>query len=495
MSTNSITIRRTSAIVALAVAALVGGSVATLARAEGAASVPVYTAAEAPPNQSAMVTGFAPVVKRDQPAVVNISSSKVVRAQSDGDFFGEMSPFFRQFFGPDSPGSAQVPRERLERSLGSGVIVSPDGYLITNNHVVDGATEIKVTLPDKREFDAEVVGTDPNTDIAVLKLDAENLPSMSLGDSSNVEVGDLVLALGNPFGVGQTVTMGIVSATGRRNLGIEDYEDFIQTDAAINPGNSGGALVNSRGELIGINTAIISGGTGGNQGVGFAIPVNLARTVMEQLLANGKVTRAWMGVMLQDVNPDMAKAFGLSKPTGAVVSDVPSDSPAAHAGIQRGDVLLSVDGNTIDDVNQLRLKISMTKPGTTVHVGVFRDGKEIEVPVALGEMPSESQQAANYGTEPDDALQGLSVEDLTPEIARQLRLSPDTRGVVVDSVDGASQAARAGLERGDVIEEINRKPVDSVSDFDQAMAQGRDEPLLLLVNRGGSTHYVVLEAS
>jgi serine protease Do len=278
-------------------------------------------------------------------------------------------------------------------------------------------------------------------------------------------------------------------------LGIEDYEDFIQTDAAINPGNSGGALVNSRGELIGINTAILSGGSGGNQGIGFAIPVNMANTVMKQLLANGKVTRGYMGVMLQDVDPDIAKAFGLSEPTGALVSSVPTNGPAADAGIQHGDILLSLDGSKVDDVNQLRLKVSMMKPGTTVHLDVFRDGKDIQVPVKLGEMPSDSEQAANHPPQENGgALDGLSVDNLTPAIARELRLPPDTRGVVVSSVDGASAAARAGLERGDVIEEVNRKAIDDVAEFDQALASNRsDDSDLLLVNRGGSTRYVLLE--
>ncbi len=493
MSKKSISIRRTSAIVALIVAAAAGGIVASYARAEGPTSVPMYTSSKTPATESALVSGFAPVVKRDQPAVVNISSSKVVRSQ-EGNYFGEMSPFFQQFFGGNFPGGAEVPRERLERSLGSGVIVSPDGYLITNNHVVDGASEIKVTLSDKREFDATVVGTDPNTDIAVLKIDARDLPTVSFADSSDVAVGDLVLALGNPFGVGQTVTMGIVSATGRANLGIEDYEDFIQTDAAINPGNSGGALVDSRGELIGINTAIISGGSGGNQGIGFAIPVNLARTVMDQLLANGKVTRGYIGVMLQEVDPDIASAFGLSEPTGALVSNVQPDGPAAGAGLEHGDILLSLNGDKIEDVNELRLKVSMMKPGTRVDLSVYRDGKQIEVPVTLGEMPTQFERASIDSVEESgDAMGGLSVDELTPAIARELRLSPSTRGVVVSSVDGASPAAKAGLERGDVIEEVNRNPVDGVSEFDQAMAANRGKSILLLVDRSGDTRYVLLE--
>ncbi len=315
MRTHSTSVRRVSVILALGVAAILGGSIASLARASGTTRVPIYETASTNPGVSgeAVVSSFAPIVKRDQPAVVNISSSKVVRTQG-GQLNGPMAPFFQQFFGGQFSNPMQVPREELERSLGSGVIVSPDGYLLTNNHVVDGATEIQVTLSDKRELKATVIGTDPNTDIAVLKVDAKNLPTITLGNSSNVEVGDVVLALGDPFGVGQTVTMGIVSATGRGDLGIEDYENFIQTDAAINPGNSGGALVNGRGDLIGINTAILSGRSGGNQGIGFAIPINMARSVMDQLMEHGHVTRAWLGVMLQNVDSDIAKSFGLDKP-------------------------------------------------------------------------------------------------------------------------------------------------------------------------------------
>lgn len=494
MTTRLISVRRSAAIAALAVAAIFGGAVSSLARAKTGARVPIYEAIKTHGDEPASMTGFAPVVKRDQPAVVNISSSKVVRTEGGG-IFGPMDPFFQQFFGDGFSGPFQVPRQRLERSLGSGVIISPDGYLLTNNHVVDGATDIEVTLSDKREFKAHVIGTDPKTDIAVLRVDAQNLPTLPLGDSAKVEVGDLVLALGNPFGVGQTVTMGIVSATGRGNLGIEDYEDFIQTDAAINPGNSGGALVNDGGELIGINTAIISGGSGGNQGIGFAIPVNMARTVMEEILKNGKVTRAWLGVMLQEVTPEVAKAFALSKTAGALVGDVTPGSPAAHSDIQKGDILLSVDGQPVSDANQLRLKISMMKPGTKVRLDVFRNGRKIEVPVTLGELPSDSSAAGNNAAEPGNALQGLSIDELTPEIARELGLRPGTQGVVISGVDSASPAAEAGLQRGDVIAEVNRKPVRSVAEFEQAAKQARRQPVLLLVNRGGSTQYVVLEAS
>ena len=298
-----------------------------------------------------------------------------------------MDPFFRQFFGDEFGRQFRVPRERREQSLGSGVIVSPNGYILTNNHVVNGATEIQVTLSDKREFKARVVGTDAKTDIAVLRIDAADLPALTIGDSSKIQVGDFALAIGDPFGVGETVTMGIISATGRGNLGIEDYEDFIQTDAPINPGNSGGALINDRGELIGINTAILSHESGGNQGIGFAIPVNLARQVMNQILEHGKVTRAYLGISMQELTPAMAKALGDPQLHGALVGDVTANSPAQKAGIQRGDIVLEVNGTPVSDTNQLRNAVSMMSPGSVVKLKVFRRGSERELSAVLAELP------------------------------------------------------------------------------------------------------------
>ncbi|HXG65956.1 MAG TPA: Do family serine endopeptidase, partial [Blastocatellia bacterium] len=302
---------------------------------------------------------FAPVVKSALPAVVNVSSSKVVHDRQP-PFLDD--PFFRQFFGDQF----DIPRERRERSLGSGVTVSPQGYILTNNHVIEGASEISVVLSDKREFKARIIGADPRIDIAVLKVEATNLPAITLGDASKVQVGDVELAIGNPFGLGQTVTMGIVSATGRGNLGIEDYEDFIQTDAAINPGNSGGALINLRGELIGINTAILSDGGQGNVGIGFAVPINMARNAMEQILKNGKVIRGYLGISIQEVTPAIAKAFGLEGPRGALVGDVAQGSPAQRAGIVRGDIILEINGEPVSDSRALRLKIGDMAPGTAV---------------------------------------------------------------------------------------------------------------------------------
>jgi serine protease Do len=372
--------------------------------------------------------------------------------------------------------------------LGSGVIVSPEGYILTNNHVVDGATEVTVGLSDKREFHARVVGTDPKSDIAVLKIDAPNLQYITIGDSNKVQVGDQVLAIGNPFGVGQTVTMGIVSAMERGGLGIEDYEDFIQTDAPINPGNSGGALVNDRGELIGINTAILAHGSEGNQGIGFAVPVNLARQVMTAIVENGKVVRAYLGVMTQDISPAMAKAFNTSNTQGALVSDVTANSPAERAGLQKGDIIREVDGKPVDNSNQLRNRINMLPPETSVTLKVDHNGALRTVSARLGEMPIR-QERASAEPSAEQSLEGIAVDTLTPEVARELRLSPRTKGVVVTDVDPGSKAAEAGLRRGDVIQEVNRRPVQNRQQFEAAVRSAGDNALLL-VNRQGNTLFL-----
>jgi serine protease Do len=358
--------------------------------------------------------------------------------------------------------------------------------------VIDGATDVKVHLSDKRELTAKIVGSDKKTDIAVLKVDATDLPVLPLGNSKNVEVGDIVLAIGNPFGIGKTVTMGIVGATGRRGLSIEDYEDFIQTDAAINPGNSGGALINTRGELIGINTAILSR-SGGNQGVGFAVPVNLAHHVMKQIMENGKVVRGYLGVLIQPVNPAIAKAFGVSKNNGALVGDVTAGSPASKAGVKQGDVITSVDGTPVDDPSQLRLQIASMAPGTEVNLKVLRDGKEQTIPVTLGELPSQPGENAK-SEKTSSPMSGLSVDDLSPAVAQQLDLPAGTKGVVIVNVQPGSAAADAGLRRGDVISEVARKPVTTVEEFNQAVRAAGTGDVLLLVNRGGSSMYVVVES-
>ena len=438
-------------------------------------------------NEGPSRSSYAPVLKNVLPSVVNISSSKVVKARQQ---MGEqmMDPFFRQFFG-NGDGQFDVPKDRRERSLGSGVIVSPEGYILTNNHVVDGATEVKVTLSDKKEYEAKIIGTDPKTDIAVLKIDASDLKPVTLGDSSKVEVGDTALAIGDPFGVGQTVTRGIISATGRGNLGIEDYEDFIQTDAPINPGNSGGALINDRGELVGINTAILTHGEG-SEGIGFAVPVNLAREVMDQILKNGKVVRAYMGILPQDMTPDMAKAFGQKEARGVVVGDVSANSPAQQSGVHRGDILLELNGKPVTSSNELRNTISMMEPGTSINLKVLRDGGERQISVKLAEMPTETAMA-QPGSDDDStkALEGIEVANLTPGIADKLGLPSSSTGVVVTSVDPSSKIAETGLRKGDVIQEVNHESVKNVSEFQSALKKGGSDPLLL-VNRQGRTLFI-----
>jgi len=463
--------------------------------ANGRASASAFPSASVPAslkladsNEGPSKSSFAPVVKAVLPTVVNISSSKVVRTPNQ--LYGPMmDPFFQQFFGDGADGRFNIPRERRERSLGSGVIVSPEGYILTNNHVVDGATDIRVTLSDKREFKATIIGTDPKTDVAVLKVEAANLPAVTIGDSSKVQVGDYALAIGDPFGVGQTVTMGIVSAKGRTNLGIEDYEDFIQTDAPINPGNSGGALVNDRGELIGINTAILSHGSGGNQGIGFAVPVNLAREVMDQILKNGKVTRAYLGIIPQDVTPSIAKAIGQSEPRGVLVGDVSPNSPAQASGLQRGDIILEVNSKPVANANELRMSISMMQPAATVKLSVVRNGGRHDISVKLGQLPTPEEHAQMEKNGSESALEGVAVDNLDAQTAQELGLPPNATGVVVKDVSPSSPYADSGLRRGDVIQEVNRQPVKDVADFEKAMRKGGKEPLLL-VNRHGSTMYL-----
>ena len=438
------------------------------------------------PAPSPNALGFAPILKPALPAVVSITSSRVVTVPQS-PFFN--NPFFQQFFG----GQLQPPQQQREMGLGSGVIVTPDGYILTNNHVVAKSTDIKVQLPDKRQFPGKVIGTDPQTDIALVKIDATNLPTLTFGDSSKLQVGDYAFAIGNPFGVGETATMGIISATGRNGLSIEDYEDFIQTDAAINPGNSGGALLNALGQLIGINTAILSGGSGGNQGIGFAIPINMAKYVMEQLLKHGKVVRGYIGVGIQEVTPALAKAFNAPAEKGALIGNVEANSPGAKAGLQRGDVITELNGQTVAGPNDLRLKVATMAPGTTVHLKVLRNGEPRDIDVTLGESPS-SKNAGNAGNAAQgSAMRGVQVDELTPDIRQQLGLNSSVKGVVVTSVASGSPADEAGLERGDVIEQINRQPVNSVSDYQRLIGETGKQTVVLLINRGGNTTFLVVQ--
>jgi len=462
-----------------------------------AARPPIQTVSAASYATSGVESTFAPIVDKALPSVVNISSSKTSKvAQTESP---QMDPFFRQFFGEEFGGKQgrqfNAPQKRTEHSLGSGVIVRSDGYLLTNNHVIDGATDILVTLGDKRELKAKVIGADPKTDIAVLKVDASNLPAIAMADSAKARVGDVVLAMGNPFGLGQTVTMGIISAQGRTNLGIEDYEDFIQTDAPINPGNSGGALINTRGELVGINTAILAN-NGGNQGVGFAVPVNLAHSVMTQVMEHGKVVRGYLGVAPENVTPALAQAFRLNASThGVLMGDVTADGPAGKAGIERGDVVEEVNGERLDAANQLRMKISLMAPGTVANLKVLHDGNEKMVAVKLGELPGTADRATEHGEDggSKNALEGVAVDALNSQLAREMKISPNVHGVVVTDVDQGSAAFNAGLREGDVVMEVNRKPVTSVNEFDSALHKANGENVLLLVNRNGLTQFIAVQ--
>jgi len=422
---------------------------------------------------------MASVVEAVKPAVVNISTVKTVRLRDP--FFDD--PFFRRFFGEPFG----IPRERRQTGLGSGVIVDPSGYILTNNHVIRGADEIKVTLFDKREFKGKVIGTDPKTDLAVVKIDAKDLPYIELGDSDKLKVGELVIAIGNPYGLNQTVTMGIVSATGRANVGIADYEDFIQTDAAINPGNSGGALVNARGELVGINTAIFST-TGGYQGIGFAIPSNMAKAVMEQLIKNKKVIRGWLGVSIQALTPDMKKHFGLKEDRGVVINQIFENSPAEKAGLKEEDIILQYNGKDITDPTQLKNLVANTPPGKEVELKVFRDGKVFSVKVTIEEPPQEVVAARG---EYENALKGVVVQNITPEARKELQIPPRITGVIVADISEDSPA-QGYLQKGDVIMAINRTRINNTKDYQKIVSKLKEGELLLFIYRDGQTFHLTL---
>jgi len=481
-------------IVALAVAAAfyAGGKLSSSGASAPEDPISTYVVPKVPEQLFESGRAFAEIVKAVGPAVVNISTVKVFNRHPSerSPFFSD--PFFREFFG--SPREFREPKSYKEQSMGSGVIVSSDGLIVTNNHVVEGADEIKVTLFNRKEYIAEIVGTDSKTDLAVIKIEEKELPTVPWGDSEKLEVGEFVLAIGSPFGLARTVTMGIISATGRANVGIADYEDFIQTDAAINPGNSGGPLVNIRGELVGINTAIFSR-SGGYQGIGFAVPSNMAKRVMKQLLKEGRVSRGWFGVTIQDITPEIADHFGLAEVRGALVGDVMAGSPADKAGISRGDIVLEFAGKIIDDVSSLRNIVATTTAGSRVKVVLLREGKNITAEVEITELPIEGHERSSP-RQPKTELQkksrlGLSVIGLSRDVQRQLDLSPGEKGVVVVRVDPGSPAEEAGLRKGDLIQEVNKQRILSVRDFDSAVSAGTgDGPLLMFVNRLGRKFYV-----
>ncbi len=431
---------------------------------------------------------LAEVVAAVKPSVVNIASSKTVRGGGALSPFSN-NPFFKRFFG-DDPRFSEKPRAHKQSALGSGVIVHRDGYILTNNHVIKGADEIKVVLSDKREFKGKVVGTDPKTDLAVIKIDSDNLPILELGDSDKLNTGEIVLAVGNPFGLNQTVTTGIVSATGRANVGIADYEDFIQTDAPINPGNSGGALVNVKGELIGINTAIFST-TGGYQGIGFAIPSNMAKAVMESLIAKGKVVRGWLGITIQELTQDLSRQFNLKDEKGVLVADVTEGSPAEKAGLQRGDVIVEFDGKEIRDGRTLRNMVADTIPNKNVRVKLIRDGSTKTAEIKISEMPSEIQTLSRTG---ETQLKGVQVQNITPALMRDLGLPGRIAGVVITDIEDGSPA-EGMLLREDVIMEINKKRIGNTKDYEDVVSRiNLGENILLLVFRKDAIFYVTLTA-
>jgi serine protease Do len=490
-------------VAAFAVAFAIGGGVLTwsqFANAKDSAPKPTpvkLTVSEKPVTREPGVTTFAPTVKKVTPSVVKVYVTAKVKnvSQQMPDMFGD-HPWLRRFFDDNSEMEQfgrRMPQPR-QHGLGSGVIVTKDGYLLTNNHVVDNADEVKVALNDGREFTAKVVGKDPKSDIAVLKIDEDDLPAIELADSDNIEIGDVVLAVGNPFGVGQTVTTGIISAKGRGNLGL-DYEDMIQTDAAINPGNSGGALVDADGRLIGINTAIISR-SGGNQGIGFAVPANLARSVMESLVKDGRVVRGFMGVSIQDVTPTLAKEFDLDDARGALVGGVTPKSPAEKAGLKSGDVIVEFDGRLVRDSRNLKLQVAQTRPGNTVPVKIIRDGREKTLDLTVKELPG-SEVASNsrdaQSDESSDALNGVAVSDIDSAARQQFKLPADLNGAIVTEVKADSAAYAAGLRQRDVILEINRKPVKSAEDAVQLAENAKDKRTLVRVWSKGGSRYIVVD--
>jgi len=436
-------------------------------------------------------TSYAEVVNRVSPSVVTIRTK--ARSQAPRQFPFMDDPFFRRFFGdrlPEQP-------EQLQRGLGSGVIVSADGYILTNAHVINGAQEIVVELGGERNVTARLVGSDPPSDLALLKIDQTGLSALALADSDKVQVGDIVLAIGNPLGIGQTVTMGIISAKSRRTgLSNGSFEDFLQTDAPINRGNSGGALVDGNGNLVGINSQILSP-SGGSIGIGFAIPSNMARDVLDQLVKHGKVSRGHLGIVVQPVTEDIAVNLRLSTARGVIVSQVQKDSAAERAGMQQGDVILALNGNAVSDPNTFRNDIAGTPPGRTVALRIWRGGNEQELRATLGEFQPverpQTEQVDSPESRSNTGRLGLALQPLTPGLAQELGLPADTQGLVVMAIDPVGAAADAGIQRGDVIEEVNQQPIRSVAELRDAVQRSGAAPLLLLVNHRGVTVFVTMK--
>ena len=465
------------------------------------------SAAGVPPS---MAQGFSEIVKKVTPAVVNIA----VTGGGEGGGRGRRPLPPGPFGGPpgEEPPGGELPTPppmpppgphgRPDQSAGSGVIVDSNGYIVTNNHVVEGATQITVTLSDRREFSAKIIGTDPKTDLAVIKIEVKDLPALKWAEYEKLQVGDLVLAIGSPFGLSSTVTLGIISALGRGNVGIADYEDFIQTDAAINPGNSGGALINMNGDLIGINTAIFSR-TGGSEGIGFAIPSSIALDIVESLQKTGKVVRGWMGVAIQEITPALAKSFKLPEQRkGVLISDVNENGPSYEAGIKRGDVVIAFNGKDVQSVSQLRNLVARTMVGKDAQVKILRDGREQTLNVKVAERPSDEmlakkEPAPKEPTDtikpPDNVLAALRIQALDPAMMSQMNIPAKTTGVVIASVEAGSSAEAAGLQRGDVIQEVNHEVVKTLDDYQKAANKiKKDELAVLLLSRQGNNLFVAV---
>jgi serine protease Do len=517
---NVVQFRRSTAILTLVAASVGGGLIAAFAVAthERAPIASVARADNSTRQDSSAVqrinslsNSFADMIEKASPAVVKISSTRVIKASEQEGNGGNpfmSDPFFQRFFG--GQGNSR-PRDQRERGLGSGVIISNDGYILTNNHVIDKASSLKIELADGRIFTGKMIGTDPQTDIGVVKIAAANLPTLSYANSDSARVGDLCFAIGNPFGQDHTVTMGIVSAKGRKLEGRTFIQNFIQTDAAINPGNSGGALINAKGELIGVNTAILSGGSsfggeGGNIGIGFAVPSNMAKQVADQLMKTGKVSRGYMGATLGPIPADAAPLLGLKDAKGAYIAEVAPGKPAANAGLKQGDIVTAIDGKKVDNYDELTADVISRAPGSTVNLDVVRDGKPMTVKITLGQRPSSTdfdnptRKGDNNGSDDNDngnssgaTARGISVETLTPDLAQQAGLTGNIHGVIITDVDQSSPAADASLGRGLVITAVNRHPVTNAQEFKREMAQAGDKPVLLNINQGGTSALVVVQ--
>lgn len=434
-----------------------------------------------------MGEAMADVAEKVKPAVVNISTTRTIKTTAN-PFFDD--PVVRRFFGE----GLGAPQKRKITNLGSGVIASSDGYILTNNHVIEGADDIVVKLSESREVKGKVVGMDSKTDIAVIKVNETDLPTISWADSDKLRVGEIVLAIGNPFGLSKTITMGIISALSRSGMGITDYEDFIQTDAAINPGNSGGALVNIRGEVIGINTAILSR-SGGYQGIGFAIPANMVKNIMDGIINQGKVVRGWLGVQIQPLTPDLSKQFGLRDESGVLLVDVVEGGPAEKGGLKRGDVIIEYEDRKTDNPSYFKNMVASTKPGKTVKIKVIRNSELLTITVIAGELPSDSRTTSATALQTDNSMRGVSVQELTDEYLQKLNIRKKLKGVVISGIDKDSPA-QGILMNGDIILEINRKLLTNVSEYQGIVSTiEKNQNILILLVRGAVSQYITVPAA